>query len=102
MNCKKKNESDNTVKEIATVQMNGKYKEDDFSEAEPEHEEQEPEKANEIEVHRSTRQRKTPSWHSDYVMISYDAYCLLTEEGEPTTFMEVMRNPKASMWMTTM
>jgi len=95
-----KQESDNTVKEIATVQMNEKYREDDFSEAEPEHEEQEPEKANDIEVHQSTRQRKTPSWHSDFVMTSYDAYCLLTEEGEPTTFMEAMRYPKASIWMT--
>jgi len=34
-------------------------------------------------------------------MTSYDAYCLLTEEGEPTTFMEAMRNPDISMWMTT-
>ena len=89
-----KQESDSTVNEIATVQMDEKYREDDFSEAEPEHEEQEPEKANDIEVHRSTRQRKTPSWHSDFVMTSYDAYCLLTEEGEPTTFMKAMRNTR--------
>jgi len=34
-------------------------------------------------------------------MTSYNAYCLLTEEGEPTTFMEAMHNPDASMWMTT-
>jgi len=97
-----KQESDNTVKEIVRVQMDEKYREDDFSEVEPEHEEQELEKANDIEVHRSTRQRKTPSWYSDYVMTSYDAYCLLTEEGEPTTFVEVIHNPEASMWMTTM
>jgi len=97
-----KQESDITVKEIATVQMDEKYIEDDLSEAKPEHEEQEPEKAKDIEVHRSTQQRKTPSWHSDYVMTSCNAYCLLIEEGEPTTFMEAMRNPEASMWMTTM
>jgi len=56
--------------------MDEKYREGDFSEAELEHEEQELEKVNDIEVHRSTRQRKTPSWHSDYVMTSYNAYCL--------------------------
>ena len=35
-------------------------------------------------------------------MTNHDAYCLLTEDGEPTTFMEAMRNPDASMWMTAM
>jgi len=35
-------------------------------------------------------------------MASHDAYCLLTEEGEPTTFREAMQNPNASMCMTTM
>jgi len=35
-------------------------------------------------------------------MASHDAYCLLTEEGEPTTFLEAMQNPNAFMWMTTM
>ena len=97
----KEQENDSTIKEITTVQIDEKCREGDLSEAEPQHEEQEAE-ANDIEVRRSTRQRRTPSWHSNYVLTNHDAYCLLTEDGEPTTFMEAMRNPDASMWMTTM
>ncbi|KAL4337997.1 hypothetical protein AHAS_Ahas12G0166100 [Arachis hypogaea] len=97
----KEQENDSTVKEITTVQIDEKCREGDLSEAEPQHEEQEAE-ANDIEVHRSTRQRRIPSWHSNYVLTNHDAYCLLTEDGELTTFMEAMRNPDASMWMTAM
>lgn len=35
-------------------------------------------------------------------MESNVAYCLLTEEGEPSTFQETMNNSNASQWMTAM
>jgi len=35
-------------------------------------------------------------------MMSYDAYCLLNEDGEPSTFKEVVSGTDASLWMTTM
>lgn len=35
-------------------------------------------------------------------MESKVAYCLLTEEGEPSTFQEAMNNSNASQWMTAM
>ncbi|GKD54816.1 hypothetical protein Tco_1288203 [Tanacetum coccineum] len=42
------------------------------------------------------RERRHPGWHSDYVMKSNVAYCLLTEEGEPSTLQEALNNPDAS------
>jgi len=35
-------------------------------------------------------------------MASHDAYYLLIEEEDPTTFLEAMHNPNASMWMIVM
>ena len=92
----------NTSKETAIVQMERNSREDDSSEAEPEHEEQEPNEVNGEEVRRSSRQIRIPSWHSDYVMASHDAYCLLTEEGEPSTFQEALSSSDASLWMIAM
>ncbi|RDY02432.1 hypothetical protein CR513_14105, partial [Mucuna pruriens] len=35
-------------------------------------------------------------------MTSHDAYCLLNEEGEPSTFQEAVSGSDASLWMTAM
>ncbi|GKB03054.1 hypothetical protein Tco_0831143 [Tanacetum coccineum] len=48
------------------------------------------------------RQRKHPVWHSDYVMESNVAYCLLTEDGEPSTLQEALNNLDASFWKEAM
>ncbi|GKB49317.1 gag-pol polyprotein [Tanacetum coccineum] len=48
------------------------------------------------------RERRRPGWHSDYVIESNVAYCLLTEEGEPSTVQEALNNPNASFWKETM
>ena len=48
------------------------------------------------------RVRRPPNWHSDYVIEGNIAYCLLTEDGEPSTFEEAMNNTYASQWMMAM
>ncbi|GJZ65357.1 retrovirus-related pol polyprotein from transposon TNT 1-94, partial [Tanacetum coccineum] len=48
------------------------------------------------------RERRRPGWQSDYVMESNVAYCLLTEEGEPSTLQEALNNPDASFWKEAM
>jgi len=35
-------------------------------------------------------------------MMSHDAYCLLNEDGEPSTFQEAVSGTNASLWMTAM
>ncbi|KAH9752597.1 hypothetical protein KPL71_014753 [Citrus sinensis] len=63
------------------------------------------------EVRRSTRERRPPTWHSEYVTeinVAYYvteinvAYCLLTEDGEPSTFHETLNNSDVALWMTAM
>nr|KYP42748.1 Retrovirus-related Pol polyprotein from transposon TNT 1-94 [Cajanus cajan] len=98
----KEQENDSTIKDTSIVEIGGKSKKDDTSEAEQEHEEQEPDEANDEEVQQIRRERRRPSWHSDYVMASHDAYCLLTEEGEPSTFQEALRSSDVSQWMAAM
>ncbi|KAI5403925.1 hypothetical protein KIW84_051176 [Lathyrus oleraceus] len=83
-------ENDSTSKDITTFHIDGKSVEDYSFEAEPEHEVQELEEPDGVEVRRPTRQKRKPNWQSDYVMASHDAYCLLTEDGEPSTFQEVL------------
>ena len=89
-------ENDGTVKETTTIQIYEKSGEDNSFEIEPEHEEQEPDEVIDREVRRSSHQTRLPSWHSDYVMASHDAYYLLIEEGEPSTFQEALSCPDAS------
>ncbi|KOM25686.1 hypothetical protein LR48_Vigan153s000800 [Vigna angularis] len=88
--------------DITSVQIEEKSKDNDSSEAEPEHDEQEPNEVNHEDARRTTRLMKKPSWHSDYVMANHDAYCLLTEEGEPSTFQAALRSSDVSQWMTAM
>ena len=91
-----------TSKETTTVHIVDESKKDDSSEAELEQGEQEPERVIDTELRRSHRQTRKPSWHSDYVMASHDAYCLLSEDGEPSTFERALNSPDASLWMTAM
>ena len=72
------------------------------SEDAPEHEEQEQIESETPEVQRSTREKRPPAWHSEYVTESNITYYLLTEDGEPSTFHEAIKSTDVSMWMTTM
>ncbi|KAG6763303.1 hypothetical protein POTOM_030717 [Populus tomentosa] len=62
------------------------------SKAAPEHEEQEQIESETPKVRRSTRERRPPAWHSEYVTESNIAYCLLTEDGEPSSFHEAIKS----------
>ena len=75
---------------------------DDSVETEHEQEEQEPNEVGNEGLRRSTREKITPSWHSQYVMMNHDAYCLINEDEEPSTFQEAVSGTDASLWMTTM
>ncbi|GKA88247.1 retrovirus-related pol polyprotein from transposon TNT 1-94, partial [Tanacetum coccineum] len=68
----------------------------------PQHEVNETTESQAPTTHTSDRERRRPGWQSDYVMESNDAYCLLTEEGEPSTLQEVLNNPDASFWKEVM
>ena len=72
------------------------------SEVAPEHEEQEPVESEAPEVRRSTRERRPPAWHSEYVTEINVAYCLLTKDGEPSTFHEALESSDITLWMTAM
>ena len=79
-------DDDGTVKEkseTVPVYVENNPEDSDYSEAAPEHEEQEPVETEAPEVRRSTRERRPPTWHSEYVTEINVAYCLLTEDGEP-------------------
>jgi ATP-binding cassette subfamily B (MDR/TAP) protein 1 len=68
----------------------------------PEHEEQEQIESETPEVRWSIRERRPLAWHSEYFTESNIAYCLLTEDGEPSTFHEAIKSTDVSMWMTAM
>ena len=90
--------------------MKRKSAEEDSSETTPEHEEEksieseeeEPAESEESELGKGKRAKLIPTWHKDYVMSSNVAYCLLTEEGEPSTLQEVMSSSDASQWIAAM
>ncbi|KAE8702857.1 Detected protein of unknown function [Hibiscus syriacus] len=52
----------------------------DSSEAEPTHDEQEPESSEAPTTRQSDRVRRRPNWHSNYVIEGNVTYCLLTED----------------------
>uniref|UniRef100_A0A2N9GLP2 Gag-Pol polyprotein n=1 Tax=Fagus sylvatica TaxID=28930 RepID=A0A2N9GLP2_FAGSY len=100
-------ENDSTSKEkpkTATVQVEESQEQEvpDSSEAASEHEEQEQAEFATPQVRRSTRERREPAWHSEYIMEGNVAYCLLTEDGEPSTFHEATKSQEAPMWMVAM
>ncbi|KAK9109634.1 hypothetical protein Sjap_017694 [Stephania japonica] len=91
-------EKDDSISETTTVQVECESERKDSSEAVPEHEENEPGEPEVPEPRRSSRTRNAPDWHSEYIMESNVAYCLLTEEGEPSTLQEAMHGSEASRW----
>ncbi|KAH9649806.1 hypothetical protein KPL70_026120 [Citrus sinensis] len=100
-----KDGDDGTVKEkseIVPVYVENNPEDLDSSEAAPEHEEQELVESEAPEVRRSTRERRPPAWHSEYVTKINVAYCLLTEDGEPSTFHEALNSSDVALWMTAM
>ncbi|KAK9181573.1 hypothetical protein WN944_024711 [Citrus x changshan-huyou] len=102
-----RDEDDSSVKEKSeivpvSVKNNLGGKDSDSSEAAPEHEEQEPVESEAPEIRRSTRERRPPAWHSEYITEINVAYCLLTEDGEPSTFHEALESSDVALWMTAM
>ncbi|KAH9658914.1 retrovirus-related pol polyprotein from transposon TNT 1-94-like protein [Citrus sinensis] len=103
--CPVRDEDDGTTKEkseTVPVYVENNLENSDSSEAAPEHEEQEPVESETPEVRRSTRERRPPMLHSEYVTEINVAYCILTENGEPSTFHEALNSSDVALWMTAM
>ena len=101
---KRRDEDDNTIKEksenVPVYVKNNLEKEDlDSSEVALEHEGQELVESEAPEVRRSTGERRPPTWHSEYVIEINVAYCLLTEDREPSTFHETLNSSDVTLWM---
>ncbi|KAE8703963.1 hypothetical protein F3Y22_tig00110462pilonHSYRG00425 [Hibiscus syriacus] len=75
------------------------FEQGDSSEAKPAHDEQELESSEAPTTRQSDRVRRRLNWHSDYVIEGNITYCLLTEDGEPSTYQEAINNSDASLWM---
>ncbi|GJS32085.1 retrovirus-related pol polyprotein from transposon TNT 1-94 [Tanacetum coccineum] len=88
--------------ETTTIQMEKEFQSNDSSEAVPHHEVNETAKSQAPTNHTLDSERRRPGWQADYVMESNVAYCLLTDEGEPSTFQEALNNPDASFWKEAM
>ncbi|RDX95490.1 hypothetical protein CR513_21984, partial [Mucuna pruriens] len=82
-------QNDSTTKDITIVKI-----ESTKEHKEQEYKEQEPNKVNDDEAWRTTCEIRKPSWHSNYVMASLDAYCLLAKEGESSTFQKALKKWK--------
>ncbi|GKF37927.1 hypothetical protein Tco_0114685, partial [Tanacetum coccineum] len=89
-------EGDSTTKETTSIQMEKEFQSNDSFEVAPQHEVNETNKSQALATRTFNRKRRRPGWHSDYVMESNVAYCLLTEEEEPSTLQEALNNPDAS------
>ncbi|GKE79738.1 retrovirus-related pol polyprotein from transposon TNT 1-94 [Tanacetum coccineum] len=68
----------------------------------PQHEVNETDESQAPATRTLNRERRRPEWQADYVMESNVSYCLLTEEGEPSTLQEALNNPDASFWKEAM
>ncbi|KAE8733040.1 Detected protein of unknown function [Hibiscus syriacus] len=88
--------------EITQIHVEKEFEEGDSSEAEPAHDEQEPESSEAPATRQSDRVRRRPNWHSDYVIEGNITYCLLIEDGEPSTYQEAINSSDASLWMMAM
>ncbi|KAE8713996.1 hypothetical protein F3Y22_tig00110202pilonHSYRG00134 [Hibiscus syriacus] len=96
-------EDDDSAEKSKTTQIHvEKEFEEGDSSAEPAHDEQEPESSEAPTTRQSDRVRRRPNWHSDYVIEGNVAYCLLTEDGEPSTYQEAINSSDASLWMMAM
>ncbi|KAE8728736.1 Floral homeotic protein AGAMOUS [Hibiscus syriacus] len=84
------------------IQLEKEFEQGDSSEAEPAHDEQEQENYEAPTTRQSDRVRRRPNLHSDYVIEGNIAYCLLTEDGEPSIYQEAINSSDASLWMMAM
>ena len=84
------------------VYVENNLKDSDSLKAAPEHEEQKPVEFEVPEVRRSTRERRPPAWHSEYVIEINVTYCLLTEDEEPSIFHETLESSDVTLWMIAM
>ncbi|GJV88835.1 gag-pol polyprotein [Tanacetum coccineum] len=91
-------ESDSTTRETTSIQMENEFQSNDSFKAAPQHEVNETNESQAPATRTLNRERSRPGWHSNYVMESNVAYCLLTEEREPSTLQEALNNPDASFW----
>ncbi|KAH9659018.1 hypothetical protein KPL70_023705 [Citrus sinensis] len=101
----RRDEDSGTTKEkleTVPVYVENNPEDSDSLEAAPEHEEQELVDFEALEVRLSTRERRPPAWYSKYVTEINVAYCLLTEDGEPSTFHEALESSDIALWMTAM
>ncbi|KAH9794218.1 hypothetical protein KPL71_004820 [Citrus sinensis] len=91
----RRDEDNNTAKEkseTVPVYVENNPEDSDSSKAAPEHEEQEPVQSEDPEICRSTRERRSPMWHLEYVTDINVAYYLLTEDKKPSTFHEALES----------
>nr|GEX49786.1 retrovirus-related Pol polyprotein from transposon TNT 1-94 [Tanacetum cinerariifolium] len=95
-------EGDSTTREITSIQMEKEFQSNDSFETTPQHEVNETTESQAPATRTLNHEKRRPGWHSDYVMESNVAYCLLTEEGEPSTLQEALNNPDASFWKEAM
>ncbi|GJW01215.1 retrovirus-related pol polyprotein from transposon TNT 1-94 [Tanacetum coccineum] len=95
-------EGDSTARETTSIQIEKEFQSNDSSEAVPQHEVNETDESQAPTTRTLNRERRRPGWQADYVMESNVAYCLLTEEGEPSTLQEALNNPDALFWKEAM
>ncbi|KAE8680667.1 Thioredoxin superfamily protein, putative isoform 2 [Hibiscus syriacus] len=88
--------------ETTQIHVEKEFEQGDSSEAEPAHDKQESESSEAPTTRQSDRVRRRSNWHSDYVIEGNIAYCLLTEDGEPSTYQEAINSSNASLWMMAM
>ncbi|GJU14267.1 gag-pol polyprotein [Tanacetum coccineum] len=73
-------EGDNTTRETTSIQIEKRFQSNDSSEVLPQHGENETTESQAPTTHTRNCERKRPVWHSDYVIETNVAYCLLIEE----------------------
>ncbi|GJX41309.1 gag-pol polyprotein, partial [Tanacetum coccineum] len=95
-------EGDSTTRKTTSIQMEKEFQSNDSFEVAPQHEVNETNESQAPATRTLNRERRRPGWHSYYVMESNIAYCLLTEEGEPSTLQEALNNPDVSFWKEAM
>ncbi|KAE8715738.1 hypothetical protein F3Y22_tig00110160pilonHSYRG00308 [Hibiscus syriacus] len=94
----RKEDDDSAEKsETTQIHMENEVEQGDSSEAEPTHDEQEPESSEAPTTRQSDRVRRRPNCHSDYVIEGNIAYYLLTENGEPSTYQVAINNSDVSL-----
>nr|GEW57920.1 Gag-Pol polyprotein [Tanacetum cinerariifolium] len=84
------------TRETTSIQIEKEFQSNDYFEATPQHKVNETSEPQARMACTLDRERKRPMWHSDNVMERNVAYCLFTEEGEPSTLQEELNNPDAS------